>query len=51
MLLGEYLDEHDLDYKDVILKTEDGRPIERPYGCLLQYCEVLEVNGNEIVVR
>lgn len=50
MKLSEYLAEHDLDYEDVILKTEDGKIIT-DYGCLIQYCDVLEVNGNEIIIR
>lgn len=50
MRLGEYLDEHNLDYGDVILKKESGEIITS-YGCLIQYCEVLEVNGNELTIR
>ena len=50
MKLSEYLAEHNLDYEDVSLKTEDGKIITS-YGCLIQYCDVLEVNGNEIIIR
>lgn len=50
MRLGEYLDEHNLDYGDVILKEENGEIITS-YGCLIQYCDVLEVNGNELTIR
>lgn len=50
MILKDYLDEHDLDYEDVILKKENGEIITS-YGCLIQYCDVLEVNGNEITIR
>ena len=50
MTLGEYLDEHDLNYGDVILKKETGEIIAS-YGCLIQYCDVLEVNGNELIIR
>lgn len=50
MKLGEYLDEHNLDYDDVILKKESGEVITS-YGCLIQYCDVLEVNGNELIIR
>ena len=50
MRLGEYLDGHDLDYEDVILKKENGEIITS-YGCLIQYCDVLEVNGNELTIR
>ena len=50
MLLGEYLEEHDLNYCDVVLKTEDGKTIENP-GCLIDNCVVLEVNGNELMIR
>lgn len=50
MILKDYLDEHNLDYEDVILKKENGEIITS-YGCLIQYCDVLEVNGNEITIR
>lgn len=50
MILTEYLDKHDLSLEDVILKTEDGKIIS-DYGCLILYCDVLEVNGNEITIR
>lgn len=50
MRLGEYMDKYDLDYDDVILKMENGKIIEKP-GCLIDYCDVIEVNDNEIVVR
>ena len=50
MRLGEYLKEHDLNYDDVILKNENGEIITS-YGCLIQYCDVLEVNGNELTIR
>ena len=50
MTLGEYLDEHNLDYNDVILKKENGEIITS-WGVLIQYCDVLEVNGNELTIR
>ena len=50
MKLGEYLDKHNLDYEDVILKKENGEVITS-YGCLIQYCDVLEVNDNEIIIK
>lgn len=50
MILGEYLDEHDLDFEDVVLKKEDGEVIINP-GCLINYCDVLDVNGNELTIR
>ena len=50
MLLGEYLEENDLNYCDVILKMENGKIIENP-GCLIDYCDILKINENEITVR
>lgn len=50
MLLGEYLEENNLNYDDVILKKENGEVIE-DYGCLIQYCEVVKVNGSELTIR
>lgn len=50
MILKDYLDEHDLSLEDVILKKENGEIITS-YGCLIQYCDVLEVNGKEITIR
>lgn len=50
MHLGEYLEENNLDFCDVILKTEDGKIIENP-GCLINYCDILEINGNELTIR
>lgn len=50
MLLGEYLEEHDLNYSDVILKNENGKVIASP-GCLIDCCDILEINGNELIIR
>lgn len=50
MTLGEYLDKYDLDYSDVILKKENGEIIKN-YGVLIQYCNVLKVNGKELTIR
>ena len=50
MYLGEYLEENDLGFCDVILKTEDGKIIENP-GWLIDYCDILEINGNELTIR
>ena len=50
MLLGEYLEKNDLNYNDVILKMENGEIIENP-GCLIQYCDILEIKENEITIR
>lgn len=50
MILKNYLDEHNLNYEDVVLKKENGEIITS-YGCLIQYCDVLEVNGKEITIR
>ena len=49
MVLGDYLNENNLEYCEVILKKENGEVIE-DYGCLIQYCEVLEVNGSELTI-
>ena len=50
MRLCEYLEENGLNYCDVILKTESGKIIENP-GCLIDYCNILEINGNELTIR
>lgn len=50
MRLGEYLEENGLNYCDVILKTESGKIIENP-GWLIDYCDILEVDGNELTIR
>lgn len=50
MRLEDYLDEHDLDYSDVILKKENGEIIES-YGCLIRHCEVISVEGKQFTVR
>ena len=50
MRLGEYMDKNNLDYDDVILKTEDGKVIVNP-GCLIDNCEIIEVTGNELIIR
>ena len=50
MILKDYLDKHDLSLEDVVLKKENGKIISN-YGCLILYCDVLEVNGNEITIR
>ena len=50
MRLDEYLDKHNLDCDDVILKKENGEVITS-YGCLIQYCDVLEINGTELTIR
>jgi hypothetical protein len=50
MTLGEYLDEHDLNYCDVVLKKENGEVIT-DYGCLIQYCNVLKIEDNELTIR
>ena len=53
LMLGEYLEEHGLDYCDVILKNENGQVITSG-GALLQFCLVLGVNnedGTELIIR
>ena len=50
MRLGEYMEEYGLNYDDVILKKENGDIIENP-GCLIEYCDILEINGNELIIR
>lgn len=50
MTLGEYTDTHNLDFCDIILKDEEGKEIPS-YGCLIQCADVVEVNGNVVVVR
>lgn len=47
---GNNYDIYDLDYKDVVLKKENGEVITS-YCCLIQYCDVLEINGNELTIR
>ena len=49
MTVNEYLEENDLDYDDVILKNEDGKVIE--LSTLIQYCSVIRVDGNEVVIK
>ena len=48
--LGDYLDENNLDFDNVILKNEKGEVITR-VGTLLQYCFVLSVDGKEITIQ
>ena len=50
MTLGEYLDEKDLDIDDVFLVDENGKKIINP-GTLIQYCEVIRMDGNKLVIR
>lgn len=50
MRLEEFLNEHDLDYSDVVLKKENGEVIDI-YGCLIRHCQVMKVEGKEITVR
>lgn len=50
MRLGEYLEENNLNYDDVILKKENGEIITS-FGCLIDYCDILEINGNELTIR
>lgn len=50
MRLGEYLEINNLNYDDVILKKENGEIITS-FGCLIDYCDILEINGNEIIIR
>lgn len=49
MTVNEYLEKNDLDYDDIILKNEDGKVIEP--ATLIQYCIVIKVVGNEIVIK
>lgn len=49
MTVNEYLDKNNLDYDDVILKDEQGKIIKP--ATLIQYCTVLSVNGNVLIIR
>ena len=50
MTVGEYLTEQDIDIDEVTLQTDDGQIIDNP-GCLICNCEVLNVDGNILIVR
>ena len=49
MTVNEYLEENDLDYDDIILKNEDGEVIKP--ATLIQYCNVIRVDGNEVIIK
>ena len=49
MTVNEYLEENDLDYDDIILKNEDCEVIQP--ATLIQYCNVIRVEGNEAIVK
>ena len=49
MTVNEYLEENDLDYDDIILKDEDGEVIKT--ATLIQYCNVIRVDGNEVIIK
>ena len=50
MTLGEYMEETNLDFCDVILKNEEGKTINNP-GCLIDNCTVITVEDNAITIR
>lgn len=49
LTVNDYLEENDLDYNDVIMKSEDGKLITP--GTLIQFCTVLKVEGNVLTIR
>lgn len=49
MTIDEYLEQNNLDYDDVVLKNELGK-IKEP-TTLIQYCDVISVNENVLVIR
>ena len=49
MTVNEYLEESDLDYDDIILKNEDGEVIKP--ATLIQYCNVIRVDENEVIIK
>lgn len=49
MTLNEYLEKHDLDYCDIKMIDEYGKEIEP--ATLIQYCTVVNVDGNVVTIR
>lgn len=49
MTVNDYLEQNNLDYCDIKMIDEDGKEIEP--STLIQYCTVVNVNGNEVTIR